>query len=266
MKHKALSIAGLDGSGGAGILADLKTFSALGCYGMSVLTVLTAQNTIRVKNCYEIPIQAILEQLETIFEDIVPDAIKIGMLFNTDIIETVANFLDQHARHIPIILDPVMVATSGDRLLLPEAITALKERLIPQCTLLTPNLAEAQALTGIAVTDMETMPFVAEKLLALGSQAILLKGGHLQGNRANDLYQHADGTKVWLKAHKIKTPNTHGTGCTLSSAIAAHLALGFDLLESCQHSKNYLQKAIKAAQTTSVGKGAGPVHHFFDFW
>jgi hydroxymethylpyrimidine/phosphomethylpyrimidine kinase len=266
MKQTALSIAGFDPSGGAGLQADLKAFSALGCYGMSVITAVTVQNTTGVKNCYAIPIQAIREQLEALFEDIVPDVIKVGMLFNTEVVETVAHFLSQHARHIPIILDPVMVATSGDKLLLPEAITALKERLIPLCTLLTPNLAEAQVLTGITVTDIQTMPLVAENLLKFGSRAVLLKGGHLQSDMANDFYQHVDGTQAWLEARKIKTRNTHGTGCTLSSAIAAHLALGFDLLESCQYSKSYLHKAIFAARTQSVGKGAGPVHHFFDFW
>jgi hydroxymethylpyrimidine/phosphomethylpyrimidine kinase len=269
---KILSIAGFDGSGGAGIQADLKTFAAHGCYGLTVLTALPVQNTTGVKSCYEIPIKAIEEQLEAIFSDIKPDAIKIGMLFNEAVIHVVADYLIQQAVDIPIVLDPVMVATSGDRLLQPEAIAALITRLIPLCAVITPNLPEAEVLTGKSPRslDEQSMPDAAKKILELGAKAVLLKGGHLPGDSCKDLFcfTHQQGVftffidTVWLESPKIPTKNTHGTGCTLSSAIAANLALGFDLLESCQRAKNYLQKAIEAAKDQKIGNGAGPVAHF----
>lgn len=266
MKNKVLSIAGFDGSGGAGIQADLKTFSAFGCYGMTVLTALPIQNTTGVKGCYEIPLQAILEQLDVIFDDIVPQAIKIGMLFKAEIVEAVAGFLSQNARGIPIVLDPVMVAKSGDRLLLPQAIAALKSKLIPLSTLITPNLPEAAALTGIGATTQKEMERVAEKLLDLGPKAVLLKGGHLQGETACDLYWHSNGRKEWLLNPKIQTGNTHGTGCTLSAAIASGLSLELELFESCKLAKRYLTQALSAASHQKIGQGAGPVHHFYHLW
>ena len=262
MLYKCLSIAGFDGSGGAGLQADLKTFSALGCYGMTVLTALPIQNTMGVRGCYDIPLTAIQEQLEAIFDDIIPDSIKIGMLFNRDIVELVSRFLEERATGIPIVLDPVMVAKSGDYLLLPEAIGALKERLIPLVSLITPNLPEAMALTG----EPKNMPAQAEKLLALGAKAVLLKGGHQEGPDANDLYRDQHGEEVWLKSPRINSKNTHGTGCTLSAAIAANLARGLPLIDACRHAKNYLFEALKAAQYRSVGHGHGPVHHFYASW
>ncbi|MBI2706878.1 MAG: bifunctional hydroxymethylpyrimidine kinase/phosphomethylpyrimidine kinase [Proteobacteria bacterium] len=266
MNNSVLSIAGFDGSGGAGIQADLKTFSAFGCYGMTVLTALPVQNTTGVKGCYEIPLQSITEQLQTIFDDIVPHAIKIGMLFKSEIVEIVSNFLSQNAKSIPIVLDPVMVAKSGDSLLLPQAIEALKSRLIPLSTIITPNLPEAKTLTGILATNQKEMETVAEKILTLGSQAVLLKGGHLQGHMACDLYWHSNGIKQWLISPKIQTRNTHGTGCTLSSAIASGLSLNLDLFESCKLAKRYLSQAIEASRDQKIGHGAGPVHHFFHLW
>lgn len=262
MKYKCLSIAGFDGSGGAGLQADLKTFSALGCYGMTVLTALPVQNTCGVRNCYDIPLIAIQEQLEAIFDDIIPDSIKIGMLFSAPIIELVANFLEKHAAHIPIVLDPVMVAKSGDALLLPDAIETLETKLIPLSAIITPNLPEAQQLVG----REENPEILAEKLLALGSQAVLLKGGHAGSENSNDLFLDQAGHKVWLKAKRIESKNTHGTGCTLSAAICACLALGMPLLEACQTAKHYLFQAIVHAQHNSVGKGHGPVQHFYHLW
>lgn len=266
VNHKVLSIAGFDGSGGAGIQADLKTFSAFGCYGMTVLTALPVQNTTGVKAFYEIPLQAIKEQLETIFSDIVPDAIKIGMLFSAEIIELVADFLAEHTKNIPIVLDPVMLTKSGDTLLLSQAIDTFKKKLIPLATIITPNLPEAEALTMLPVIDKNEMEITAQKLLALGSTAVLLKGGHLNSDKSCDLYLHKDGTKKWLEAERIKTHNTHGTGCTLSAAIASCLSLKIDLFESCQLSKQYLNNALKAASCWEIGKGVGPVHHFYHLW
>ena len=261
MKFKCLSIAGFDGSGGAGIQADLKTFSALGCYGMTVLTALPVQNTCGVKRCYPLPRQCIEDQLETLFEDITPNAIKIGMLFSHEIIATVANFLKKHASNIPIVLDPVMIAKSGDPLLLPDAIATLKKTLIPQTTIITPNLPEAYTLTE-PTTHLEAL---GQQLLNLGAQAVLLKGGHADGEESNDLFLERD-TTVWLKTKRIPSNNTHGTGCTLSAAICAYLALGFPLLEAATKAKQYLTGAIKASQTESVGHGHGPVHHFYAIW
>ncbi len=262
MKYKCLSIAGFDGSGGAGIQADLKTFSAFGCYGMTVLTALPVQNTCGVRNCYEIPLQCIQEQLEAIFDDIVPDSIKIGMLFSTPIIELVADFLKEHAANIPIIIDPVMIAKSGDHLLKPEAVATLKSQLIPLATLITPNLPEAYTLT----TENKDFFALANELLSLGCQAVLLKGGHAQGPESNDLFEDTTGEQTLLTATKIISKNTHGTGCTLSAAITACIAQGYSPLEACRHAKTYLTNAILAAQHQSVGKGQGPVHHFYHVW
>ena len=262
MQHKCLSIAGFDGSGGAGIQADLKTFSALGCYGMNVLTALPVQNTCGVRSCYDIPLNSIQDQLEAIFDDIVPDSIKIGMLFSKDIIELVAYFLEKNARDIPIVLDPVMVAKSGDTLLLPNAVQTMKEKLIPLASIITPNLPEAYTLIGQPI-DMGQL---AEHLMALGAKTVLLKGGHSDGAQSNDLFLDQSGQKVLLESPRIDSKNTHGTGCTLSAAICACLALGFPMLEACQIAKRYLFEAIKASKDNSVGKGHGPVHHFYHLW
>lgn len=265
MIYKVLSIAGFDGSAGAGNYADIKTFSALGCYGVSVLTALPIQNTCGVRNCYEIPIDAIQEQLEVIFDDIRPNSIKIGMLFNSAIIEKVALFLRQHAKEIPIILDPVMIAKSGHPLLVTEAIDALRTKLIPIATLITPNLPEAFALGGLKETQYreEDMPEIAHKLLDLGSKAILLKGGHLGGDFSDDFYldQHQE---MWFRSPRVATKNTHGTGCTLSAAIAAYIAKGMELSAACSAAKRYLHEALIAAKDQKIGKGLGPVHHFWE--
>ena len=266
MKNKTLSIAGFDGSGGAGIQADLKTFSALGCYGMTVLTALPVQNTCGVRRCYQIPLSAISEQLEAIFDDIVPDSIKIGMLFNSDIIEIVANFLKTRAIGIPIVLDPVMMAKSGDSLLLPEAVATLKELLIPIASIITPNLPEALSLIELKSASYENMPEIAVMLLELGSRAVLLKGGHIEKKTSNDFYLDNRGKLFWLKSSRIDSRNVHGTGCTLSAAITAYLARGIELEDACRLAKDYLFGAIEAAKNERVGKGSGPVHHFYRIW
>jgi len=266
MLYKTLSIAGFDGSGGAGIQADLKTFSALGCYGMTVLTALPVQNTCGVRSCHALPAALIEEQLIAIFDDITPDAIKIGMLFNQEIIETVAKFLKQYAPDIPIVLDPVTVAKSGDALLLPEAVFTLKNKLIPLATLVTPNLPEAYTLTDIPCTTEQDMPLVAHELLKLGTYAVLLKGGHLTGSEADDFYQDQLGNEEWLQGTRIDSKNTHGTGCTLSAAITSLLAHKYTLIEACTMAKIYLTQAISGAKHQVIGKGNGPVHHFYDLW
>lgn len=266
MQFKTLSIAGFDGSGGAGIQADLKTFSAFGCYGMTILTALPVQNTCGVKVCYELPLTAIEDQLHTIFEDIRPDSIKIGMLFKTEIIEVVADFLKKNASGIPIVLDPVLVAKSGDFLLQSDALESLKNRLLPLTTLITPNIPEATALLDSASIQEDDMVTIAEQLINLGAQNVLLKGGHLVATHSNDLLLTAESEFHWLKSSRLQSKNTHGTGCTLSAAIASGLALGFDLLDACNIAKNYVFEAIKAAQHDKVGKGHGPVNHFYHLW
>lgn len=262
MKFKCLSIAGFDGSGGAGLQADIKTFSALGCYGMSVLTALPIQNTLGVKSTYDIPSKSIEEQLEIIFYDIVPDSIKVGMLFTKKIIELVSRFLRTHALNIPIVLDPVMVAKSGDSLLKSDAIKVLKSELIPLASILTPNLPEAYKLVG----NIENRELLADRLLALGPKALLLKGGHSKSQSSDDLFVDQSGKIKWLKTKRIQTKNTHGSGCTLSAAICAFLAQNMSPFDSCKLAKNYLRDAIYAAKDKSVGKGFGPVHHFYHVW
>jgi hydroxymethylpyrimidine/phosphomethylpyrimidine kinase len=266
MQYKALSIAGFDGSGGAGIQADLKTFSALGCYGMTVLTALPVQNTCGVRKCYEIPLQAIEDQLQAIFDDIRPDSIKIGMLFNSEIIELVANFLKSNAKDIPIVIDPVTVAKSGDPLLLPEAVDTLISKLMPLATLITPNLPEAQTFTGMDTQSEKDMVLIGQKLLQLGPQYVLLKGGHLTTSTSNDLLLGQNGVRHWFESLRIDSKNTHGTGCTLSAAITACLAQKIEIQQACGIAKNYLFHAIKAAKNDSVGAGHGPVHHFYHWW
>lgn len=266
MHYKALSIAGFDGSGGAGIQADLKTFSAFGCYGMTVLTALPIQNTCGVKNCYDIPLQAIEEQLNVLFDDIRPDSIKIGMLFNSDIIELIATFLKEKAANIPIVLDPVTIAKSGDPLLLPEAVDSLKSHLMPLVTIITPNLPEACTFTGFNATCEKEMVTVAQKLLELGPKYILLKGGHLQTKNSNDFLLGANGESKWFESPRVITKNTHGTGCTLSAAIAACMAQKIDLVQACHIAKKYLYNAILASKNETIGMGHGPVHHFYHLW
>ncbi len=262
MKYKCLSIAGFDGSGGAGIQADLKTFSALGCYGMTVLTALPVQNTCGVRSCYDIPLQCIQEQLETIFDDIIPDCIKIGMLFSSPIITLVAEFLRKNTFGIPIVLDPVMVAKSGEPLLLSAAVETLKTQLIPLTTIITPNLPEAYALVGYLDSPEE----LATQLLKLGSNAVLLKGGHSGGNTSDDVFLDKYNKYCLLKSERIISKNTHGTGCTLSAAICAFLAQGNSLLSACEMAKAYLWEAMHASKDHSLGKGHGPVHHFYRSW
>lgn len=261
----ALTIATTDSSGGAGIQADLKTFSALGVYGASVTAALTAQNTQRVSGIHELPPAFVRQQIDSVFEDLAVDAVKIGMLATSPIIEAVATGLEAW-RPRWVVLDPVMVAKSGATLLTDDGIATLRDRLLPLASLITPNLPEAAALLGEApVTSREEMPRVAARLQGLGATNVLLKGGHLEGHESPDLLMHG-GELIWLEGLRVRTRNTHGTGCTLSSAIAALLARGRPLPTAVADAKRYLEGAIAAADRLGVGHGHGPVHHFHAWW
>ncbi len=264
--RRVLSIAGSDSGGGAGVQADLKTFSALGCYGMTVLTALTAQNTQGVRDIHPVPSSFVQAQLGAVLDDIGVDAVKIGMLFSADVIKDVASVLTE--RNIKnIVLDPVMVAQSGDKLLEERAIEAMGQSLMPAADLITPNLPEAEVLLQQSIDNVEAMHQSARELAAFGSRAVLLKGGHREGKESTDiLYIRDEDRTVELRAEYILTRNNHGTGCTLSSAIAAHLAHGLDMEEAVRRGKEYITQAILAGADYRLGRGHGPVHHFFKFW
>ena len=266
MIANVLTIAGSDSGGGAGIQADLKTFSALGAYGASVITALTAQNTRTVSAIHDVPPEFVSAQMDAVFADIEFAAVKIGMLSRPAIIDAVAAGLRRHgARNV--VLDPVMVAKSGDRLLRADAVSALRERLLPLATVITPNLPEAAVLLDLEEPEDEAgMIDAAARLRALGPQAVLLKGGHLtKGAESVDVLD--DGAEpLTLAAPRIATGNTHGTGCTLSSAIAALLARGLSLRDAVREAKAYVTAAIRAADRLKVGHGHGPVHHFHALW
>jgi hydroxymethylpyrimidine/phosphomethylpyrimidine kinase len=263
---RVLTIAGSDSGGGAGIQADLKTFSALGCYGMSVVTALTAQNTTGVTGIHAVPPAFALQQMAAVFTDIGADAVKIGMLYSTELIQVVADGLRRHEA-ANIVLDPVMVAQSGDKLLQDEAITALKNHLFPLATVLTPNLPEAAVLLGREVKGLDEMQAAAKSLAAFGSRSVLLKGGHAQGNDSSDvLFIAAEDRCVVLEDQRVRTANAHGTGCTLSSAIAAYLAKGDTISSAVCNAKKYIGEAIRAGASYRLGHGSGPVHHFYSFW
>jgi len=261
----AVTIAGSDSGGGAGIQADLKTFAALGAYGASVITALTAQNTQGVSAIHEVPPAMIAAQIDAVFSDLKVNAVKIGMLSAPLAIGAVAAGLDRWKQNT-VVLDPVMVATSGDRLLAPEAVATLTRDLFPRALVITPNLHEAAALTGMPLAQNENeMRAQAQALLALGANAVLIKGGHAQQRDATDLLVTRDAIARFT-AEKIETKNTHGTGCTLSSAIAAGLAKGASLAEAVADAKAYVTAAIAAADELTIGHGHGPVHHFHAWW
>jgi hydroxymethylpyrimidine/phosphomethylpyrimidine kinase len=261
----ALTIAGSDSSGGAGIQADLKTFAALGVYGACVITALTAQNTQGVSGVLDVPPDFIAAQIDAVFSDLDVAAVKIGMLSRVAAVEAVARGLTRHKAK-NIVLDPVMIATSGDRLLAPDAVGALRRLLIPRALLVTPNLPEAAALTGASVARNEReMEIQARQILELGASNVLIKGGHGEGADSVDLLV-GQGELVRLSAKRVATKNTHGTGCTLSSAIAAGLAKGADLVTAVQDAKTYVTAAIAAAARLQVGHGRGPLHHFQAQW
>lgn len=261
----AVTIAGSDSSGGAGIQADLKTFSALGVYGASVITALTAQNTRGVQGIHAVPADFVDTQIDSVFSDLRIDAVKIGMLADPEIIAVVADGLDRY-QPAAVVLDPVMVAASGDPLLQPEAVASVRDLLLPRATVITPNLPEAARLLATDVAaDEDAMRRQAEALRARGAGAVLIKGGHGDGAESVDLLL-GDDLDMRLGAQRIATSNTHGTGCTLSSAIAAWLAKGLPLGDAADAAKAYITGAITAADRLDVGRGYGPVHHFFALW
>jgi hydroxymethylpyrimidine/phosphomethylpyrimidine kinase len=257
----ALTIAGSDSGGGAGIQADLKTFSALGVYGMSAITAITAQNTLGVTAVFELPPDLVAAQIDAVLTDIGADAVKTGMIANSEIIRVVAAKMREYG--VPaLVVDPVMVATSGDRLLREDAVAALTTELLPLATVVTPNLPEAAMLVGRPVESLAEMRDAARAIVGLGAQSAIVKGGHLEGDAIDVFY---DGNAfVELPARRIDTTSTHGTGCTLSSAIAALLARGEPLAAAIGEAKAYLSAAI--AQAFPVGHGHGPVHHFHRQW
>jgi hydroxymethylpyrimidine/phosphomethylpyrimidine kinase len=261
----ALTIAGSDSGGGAGIQADLKAFSALGVYGASVIAALTAQNTQEVRAIQDVPPEFIRSQIQAVFDDLAIGAVKIGMLSQPAVIAVVAEELRRYqARNI--VLDPVMVAKSGDKLLAQEAVASLRRELLPLATILTPNLPEAAVLLDCEEpTCRDDMIHAARALLEFGPKAVLLKGGHLQGQDSADLLCTAE-QLLWLPARRIDTRNTHGTGCTLSSAIAAELARGLSVQAAVESAKAYISAAIEAADRLEIGSGHGPVHHFHRWW
>ena len=261
----AVTIAGSDSGGGAGIQADLKTFSALGVYGASVIVALTAQNTLGVQGVHEIPAEFVTQQIDSVFSDLAVGAVKIGMVANVAAIEAVASGLEKYAQR-QVVLDPVMIAASGDRLLRADAMDALRRRLMPRARLATPNLHEAAALLDRPLARNEAeMAEQGRALLALGAPAILVKGGHGSGAESVDLLVTAQGVERFA-ASRIDTSNSHGTGCTLSAAIAAGLARGLELREAVSTGKEYVTAAIAASSRLRIGKGRGPTHHFHAWW
>ncbi len=263
---RVLTIAGSDSGGGAGIQADIKSISANGCYAMSVVTALTAQNTVDVSAIHPVPVDFVAAQIDAVLTDIGTDAVKIGMLFSPDLIREVAASLRKFAI-ANIVLDPVMIATSGDRLVEDDALEALKKDLVPMAEIITPNLPEAEVLSGREITGEEDMEVAAEVLYGLGCKNVLIKGGHFAGKYASDLlYLGEEKRTVVLPAERINTNNTHGTGCTLSSAIASGLARGQGMELAVQSAKKYITGAITAGADYVTGRGHGPVHHFFRNW
>lgn len=264
--YRALTIAGSDSGGGAGIQADLKSFSANGCYGMSVITALTAQNTEGVHAIHAVPVDFVRSQIQAVLSDIGSDAVKIGMLFSPELIAAVADEL-RSFKIRDIVLDPVMIAQSGDKLLQDEAIDALKNELIPMADIITPNLPEASVLLGRKIDSLDMLSDAAKDLCGLGCANVLIKGGHLQGGVSDDcLYLGGKDKTIFLPAERIETNNNHGTGCTLSSAIAAGIARGFAIEEAVRLGKEYINGAISGGAPYLIGKGHGPVHHFFQYY
>ena len=257
---RVLSIAGSDSGGGAGIQADLKTFAALGCYGMTAIAAITAQNTQGVRAIHAVPVQMLAAQLDAVLQDIGVDAVKIGMLGAPESVRAVADAIRRYGI-TQVVLDPVMVATSGDRLIAQETADALVRELFPLVSVITPNLDEAGWLINRPIHSIDEMEGAAVQLLALGAPHVLLKGGHLSGDWVVDLLAGADGSRQRLESARIATHNGHGTGCTLSSAIAAYLARGLALAQAVQQARTYILGAIEAGAHVHTGQGHGPLNH-----
>lgn len=258
---KLLTIAGSDSSGGAGIQADMKTFSAHGCYAMSVITAVTAQNTVAVNDSEDVSPKLIKAQIEAVFDDVFPDGVKVGMVSSVETIEIIAEELKKYSPGV-LVVDPVMVSKSGYYLLKPEAVETLKKELLPIADLITPNIPEASILCGFDIKTKEDMLRACEKMAESVKGAILLKGGH-RTEDADDLL--FDGKEyLWLPAKRIETGNTHGTGCTVSSAITANLANGYPIREAVSRAKEYITEVIEHA--LDIGSGCGPTNHFYQLW
>ena len=259
---RVLTIAGSDSGGGAGIQADLKTFSALGCFGMSAITALTAQNTQGVRAIHAVPPEMLCQQIDAVVDDMGVHAVKVGMLHSVEVVATVADAIDRH--QLPhVVLDPVMVATSGAVLIEQPAVQALISQLFGRVSLVTPNLDEAALLVGRPMATQDDMERAASDLLAMGAHAVLVKGGHLAGDMVHDLLATRTGLRHWMHAPRIASANTHGTGCTLSSAIAAHLALGADLRDAVESARAYVRGALEHGAAARTGHGSGPLNHGF---
>ncbi len=258
-----LTIAGSDSGGGAGIQADLKTFSALGCYGTSAITAITVQNTLGVKAIHKVPAEIVQGQIKAVMDDIKPKAIKIGMVHSAALARAIAQTLKAYP-DVPIIFDPVMVSTSGHRLIENDTIAMLQQELFPLAMLITPNLDEAEILASMNIKTIDDMKLAAEKMISSGCHAVLVKGGHLKGPDLFDVYLDQSGNHKIFKSTAIHTQNTHGTGCTLSSAIAVYVALENDLTNAIAQAKCYVEQAIISGQEVKTGEGKGPLNHFFD--
>jgi hydroxymethylpyrimidine/phosphomethylpyrimidine kinase len=258
-----LTIAGSDSGGGAGIQADLKTISALGCFATTAITAITVQNTLGVTGIHQIPVDFVTAQIKAVMGDLKPSTIKIGMVHSPELAMALAETLSYYPG-VPIIFDPVMVATSGDRLIDDHTIVTFKEQLFPLAEIITPNLDEAAILADMEIYTIDDMKEAALCLLQYGCNAVLIKGGHLEGSELCDIYFHKNGDECVFRSPKIYTVNTHGTGCTLSSAIASFIALGNDLTVSISKSKNYIHQAIEQGKDVRTGAGQGPINHFFN--
>ena len=258
---RALTIAGSDSGGGAGIQADLKSFAAMGVYGSSVLTAITAQNTIAVTGVHEIPPEMIASQVRAVLTDIGADAVKTGMLSSSAIIDTVAGELD-YFQVGQLVVDPVMVAKSGDSLLHEEAVDALRNRLVPMATVVTPNIPEAEVLTGLYIASPDEVRRAAVRIIEMGARSVVVKGGHLEGPAVDTFYDGREFRE--LTAERIDTKNTHGTGCTFAASIAAGLAKGLEVADAVTAAKEYVTGAIR--QSFQIGEGHGPLNHFYRWW
>ena len=266
--RRALTIAGSDPSGGAGVQADLKTFSALGCFGTSAIVAVVDENTVGVTGVHAVPVPFVAGQIRSVLDDIGTDAVKIGMLHSAELIEAVRSTLDCYPDVRDVVLDPVMVATSGDPLLQPSAVDALRTVLMPRARVITPNIPEASMLLGRTLERQSELPDAARQLSErCGGVSVLLKAGHLHDAELVDIFYNAEaGTLLRLTSERLATPNTHGTGCTLSSAVAAWLAHGRSLDDAVVAAKDYIAAAISAGARYAIGHGHGPVHHFWNFW
>ena len=261
--NRVLTIAGSDSGGGAGIQADIKAISAMGCYAASALTAITVQNTLGVEAVHPIPLDILRGQIDAVLSDIGADAVKIGMLHSSEVVEVVADALQRH-QISNVVLDPVMVSTSGHRLIEESAIETLKSRLLPLARVITPNIPEAEILSGKKITSNDDLPAIARELSCGGRMSVLLKAGHLDADTLTDVLYNAEEQTIYhFSSPRISSPNTHGTGCTLSSALAAALAKGLPLTEATRQAKEYLAGALRAGAEYKIGNGHGPVHHFW---